>query len=94
MSRLSLLQRIFWNQESNRGLLHCRWILYQLSYQESPINYYCLKKDHPQAWWLETIHISYPTVSLWVRGLSQLSWVLYRAALTLLAGVGVISKLD
>ena len=58
------------------------------------IIYYYLKKDHPQAWWLESIHISYPTVSLWVRGLSQLSWVLCRAALTLLAGVGVISKLD
>ena len=25
---LSLLQRIFLTQESNRGLLHCRWILY------------------------------------------------------------------
>ena len=23
-------------QESNRGLLHSRWILYQLSYQRSP----------------------------------------------------------
>ena len=30
---LSLLQRIFPTQESNRGLLYCRWILYQLSYQ-------------------------------------------------------------
>ena len=30
---LSLLQQIFPTQESNRGLLHCRWILYQLSYQ-------------------------------------------------------------
>ena len=30
---LSLLQRIFLNQESNRGLLHFRQILYQLSYQ-------------------------------------------------------------
>ena len=30
---LSLLQRIFLTQELNRGLLHCRWILYQLSYQ-------------------------------------------------------------
>ena len=27
---LSLLQRIFPTQESNGGLLHCRWILYQL----------------------------------------------------------------
>ena len=33
---LSLLQRIFLTQESNWGLLHCRWILYQLSYQGSP----------------------------------------------------------
>ena len=33
---LSLLQGIFQNQESNWGLLHCRWILYQLSYQERP----------------------------------------------------------
>ena len=30
---LSLLQWIFLTQESNRGLLHCKWILYQLSYQ-------------------------------------------------------------
>ena len=30
---LFLLQQIFLMQELNRGLLHCRWILYQLSYQ-------------------------------------------------------------
>jgi len=30
---LSFLQQNFSTQESNRGLLHCRWILYQLSYQ-------------------------------------------------------------
>ena len=34
---LSLLQGIFPTQESNRGLLHCRQILYLLSYQDSPI---------------------------------------------------------
>ena len=33
---LSLLQEIFPTQQSNRDLLHCRWILYQLSYQRSP----------------------------------------------------------
>ena len=33
---LSLLQWIFLTQESNQGLLHCRQILKQLSYQESP----------------------------------------------------------
>ena len=36
---LSLLQGIFPIQESNQGLLHCRWILYQLSYQRSPCSY-------------------------------------------------------
>ena len=33
---LSLLQRIIPTQESNWGLLYCRQILYQLSYQGSP----------------------------------------------------------
>ena len=34
---LCLLQWIFQTQESNQGLLHCRQILYQLSYQGSPL---------------------------------------------------------
>ena len=33
---LSLLQQIFLTQESNQGLLHCKRILYQLSYQGGP----------------------------------------------------------
>ena len=32
---LSFLQQIFPTQRSNQGLLHCRWILYQLNYQGS-----------------------------------------------------------
>ena len=32
LGSLSLLPEIFPTQESNWGLLHCRWILYQLSY--------------------------------------------------------------
>ena len=32
MGSLSLLKRIFLTQESNQGLLHCRQILYQLTY--------------------------------------------------------------
>ena len=40
---LSLLQQIFLTQESNWGLLHCRWILYQLSYEGSPSSIW---------WWL------------------------------------------
>ena len=34
---LALLQQNFPTQESNQGLLHCRWILYQLNYQGSLI---------------------------------------------------------
>ena len=37
---LSLLQGIFPTQELNQGLLHCRQILYQLSYQGRPIILY------------------------------------------------------
>ena len=33
---LSLLQGIFPTQGSNPGLLHCRWILYQLTHKGSP----------------------------------------------------------
>ena len=36
VGNLSLLQWIFLTQESNQGLLLCRRILYQLSYQGSP----------------------------------------------------------
>ena len=34
VGRLSLLQGIFLTQGSNPGLLHCRWILYQLSHHK------------------------------------------------------------
>ena len=36
VSSLSLLQGIFPTQGSNPGLLHCRWIIYQLSHKRSP----------------------------------------------------------
>ena len=36
MSSLFLLQGNFPTHELNRGLLYCRWILYQLSHQGSP----------------------------------------------------------
>ena len=36
VSSLSLLQGIFPTQGLNSGLLHCRWILYQLSHKGSP----------------------------------------------------------
>ena len=44
-----LLQEIFQTQGSNPGLLHCRQILYLLSYQGSP--------DEPD-WWLVNLPYS------------------------------------
>ena len=41
VSSLSLLQGTFPTQGSNPGLLHCRWILHQLRYQERNHKNYC-----------------------------------------------------
>ena len=45
VGNLSLLQQIFPTQESNRGLLHCRWILYQLSHEGMATIWGKKKKD-------------------------------------------------
>ena len=57
VGRLYLLQQIFLTQESNRGLLHCRQILYQLSYEGSKqtqfkvhlINHHCLRSCYSES---------------------------------------------
>ena len=46
---LSLLQQLFPIQELNRGLLHCRRILYQLSYQRSMA---IVKNTRKNKYWL------------------------------------------
>ena len=51
---LSLLQWIFLTQDLNQSLLHCRWILYQLSYQGS---LWFLRQD-------ENSHCSFSLLSL------------------------------
>ena len=55
---LSLLQWIFLTQELNWGLLHCRQILYQLSYQghREPLTMNKAEKTEITGWlWGETI---------------------------------------
>ena len=47
---LSLLQGILPTQELNRGLLHCRRILYQLSYQGSPLWFCRSRIMWPSQW--------------------------------------------
>ena len=52
---LSLLQGIFPTQESNWGLLHCRRILYQLSYQRSYISVFKMASQFDSFFSIELI---------------------------------------
>ena len=67
---LSLLQQIFPTQESHRGLLHCRHILYQLSYQGSQCysGSVCLSPVEHPSW--NNLKSAYPPVSI----LPSVSW--------------------
>ena len=63
MGSLSLLQGFFPTQESNQGLLHCRQILYQLSYQGSPkVQRMLLSRVRLFAtpWTIQTMELSRP----------------------------------
>ena len=48
-----LLQGIFPTQGSNLGLPHCRWILYPLSHQESPMMLLCKYKYKNILFWFK-----------------------------------------
>ena len=52
---LSLLQGIFPTQESTQGLLHSRRILYQLSYQGSPLSHHLMinRRVYRNLFWLK-----------------------------------------
>ena len=53
----SLLQGIFPTQELNQGVLHCRWILYQLSYQGRALEHWnSVSIKH----WLPLPHSDHP----------------------------------
>ena len=76
---LSLLQGIFPTQGLNWGLLHCRWILHQLSYQGSPLS------QRPSQILVQVVHPLLP------RPLCCFSWVCW--LLHSLARVGMWSAL-
>ena len=65
---LSILQGVFLTRELNQGLLHCRQILYQLSYQGSPFSLHLLHLLHWQAG-------SLPLVSPGKSWLNTLKWL-------------------
>ena len=70
MGSLSLLQWIFLTQELNQGLLHCRQIIYQLSYQGSPQNMLI--------WW----QISIWSTSFFIRKMQSKTTVRYHCLLS------------
>ena len=53
-----LLQGIFPTQKSTQGLLHCRCILYQLSYQGSPSKMYLMVTTNPAGFQEYTYHMN------------------------------------
>ena len=63
---VSLLQGISPTQGSNPGILHCKWILYQLSYQgrpahsgegnDNPLQYSCLENPTDREAWRAIVH--------------------------------------
>jgi len=52
---LSLLQGIFLTQESNQGLLHYRWILYQLSYEGTPVTQVVKNPPAMRETWVQSL---------------------------------------
>ena len=72
---LSLLQGIFLTQELNWGLLHCKWILYQLSYEGTSVIYEKMLWEcvnilfsHPNYHW------AYYAVSFYLVAMFPLIW--------------------
>ena len=67
---LSLFQQIFPTQKSTQGLLHCRWILYQLSYHQILLKFgFLYPLDYWKIWLLPNVIIQL------VMEISLLMWV-------------------
>ena len=69
---LSLFQCIFRTQEPNRGLLPCRRILQQLSYQGCPLGEAFLASHSPSGMPVNAAH--HPLVLVWKHWDSQSQW--------------------
>ena len=70
---LYLFQGIFPTQESNQGLLHWMWILYQLSYQGLGPLYCSIEKICMQIWEI-CMQITYWEICLQVRKQQYQTW--------------------
>ena len=61
---LSLLRGVFLTQESNRCLLHCRWILYQLSLQSGKHSSVNRVRERQEVWFGQGCIVHW--VALWM----------------------------
>ena len=62
---LSPVQQMFPTQELNHGLLHCRQILYQLSYQEAPWGCKIVQPLWKTVWQVSKILSTFIMVTKW-----------------------------
>ena len=71
---LALLQQIFLTQELNQGLLHCRRIFYQLSYQESPKENELWRTEAFELWcWRRLLRVPWTAKSSYQSILKEIS---------------------
>ena len=74
---LSLLQWTFPTQGSNPGLLHCKWILYQLSYRGGLYSPWNSPHQNPGVGSRSLLQGIFPTQGLNL-GLLHCKWILYQ----------------
>ena len=80
---ISFSRGIFLAQESNLGLLHCRQILYQLSYEGSPSSYFKLNfllAQHNSSFFSEQLYLTdyifYTDMKMSALDFPSLIWIL------------------
>ena len=83
MGSPSLLQGIFPTQELNWGLLHCRWVLYQLSnklWESADVSSLMGQHENFQLWIISLIYLIWSVFYLWIH-----FWIILHSCLKFLS---------